>query len=82
MKIADLQTVLTKVQQITGEAEVILKDVETGAETVLQNIGLELGADGSVSSSVVTINHGPAAPDPEPAPATETPDTDTAATAG
>lgn len=74
MKISDLQGLLTKVGQYAQDAEIVLKDAESGAETVLQDVEIKLTADGTGTGSVV-LNHTAAAP----APASETTDQEPAA---
>lgn len=74
MTISEVQALLTKVQQVAGDADVVLRAAEGAAETVIQTVGIELGAGGNPASSEVTITHGPPAPAPAPAPA-QPPDT-------
>lgn len=66
MKISELQGLLSKVQNVVGDAEVILKAAEGGAETVLHTVGIELGASGDPTSQAVTVTHGEPAATPEP----------------
>lgn len=68
MKISELQALLAKVTNVVGDAEVILKAVESDAETVLKTVGIELGAGGDPTAAGVTISHGAPPPaDPTPA---------------
>lgn len=70
MKISELQAVLTKAQQVAGDADVILRDVEHDAETVVKSLGLELGVKaGDGNAATVTVTHGPADPATPAAPA-------------
>lgn len=71
MKISELQSLLSKVANVVGDAEIILKAVEGEAETVLKTVGIELGSGGDPTAAGVTISHGapePAAPAPAEAP--------------
>lgn len=67
MKVTELIGALQKAVQATGDGDVVLKHLEDGAETVLQSIGIHIGAGGDDPSSVVELEHG-AAPAPAPTP--------------
>ena len=62
MKISELQALLSKVANVVGDAEVILKAVESEAETVLHSVGITLGSNGDPATSTVTVEHGAPAP--------------------
>lgn len=66
MQVSELQSVLSRVVQLMGDGEVTLRDLATGAETVLQSVSVILaGLDGAPGSSV-QLGH--AVPAPAPAP--------------
>lgn len=71
MKISEVQGLLSKVQSITGDVEVVLKAAESEAETIIQSVAIELGADGGTPTTV-TVAHAPA-PEPTPAAPVEQP---------
>lgn len=60
MKISDVQALLSKVSNVAGDVELVLKAVEGEAETVIHSVGIELGAAGDATSAAATITHGPA----------------------
>ena len=59
---------LQRLVPLVGDAEVVLHDIATGAETVIQTLAVDLGAGGDATGSQVTVKHGvaPAAPAPAP----------------
>lgn len=57
MKISELSSALSKVSQIAGDVEVVLRDASTGAETELKTLGLKLDPSTGESGSSVTIEH-------------------------
>lgn len=64
MKISDLSAVLSRVQQIAGDVDVVFKDAESEAETVINDLGLHLDPSGSSDGGKLTITHGDAPPAP------------------
>lgn len=80
MTLSELLAGLQKLSQYAGDLPVVIKAVETEAETVFHSIGLQIDPSGNANGKV-TINHSvtPAtAPDVQvPAPAPDTQQTDT-----
>jgi hypothetical protein len=71
VKISDLTALLSRVQQIAGDVDVVLQAADTEAETVITDLGIHLDpASGSVGSSL-TITHGTAPAPPPAAPVDE-----------
>ena len=69
MKISELTQLLSKVTQLGGDLEVVLKAAEGEAETVITDLGIHLKPTGGGVQSTLTIEHGSAPPlAPEPAP--------------
>lgn len=71
MKISDLSAMLSKVTQLAGDLEVVLKAAEGEAETVITDLGIHLSPASGTAGSTLTIEHGtppPAVVEP-PAPA-------------
>lgn len=64
MKISDLTAVLSRVQQIAGDVEVVFKDAASEAETVINDLGLHLDPSGNSDGGKLTITHGDAPPAP------------------
>ena len=79
MLISELVSALNRVTQLAGDIPVVLKDVETEAETVLLSLGIKIDPAADTASSSVTIEHGPAPEPVTPAPATEPTPTEQAA---
>lgn len=71
MKISDLAALLSKVQQIAGDVDVVLEDAQTEASSVITDLGIHLDPSSGVPGGTLTIQHGQAPPAP-PSPA-ETP---------
>lgn len=74
MKISELTAALSRVQQIVGDADVVLKDAVSEAESVITKLGLDLGATGTATEGTLTLTHGEAPPAPvaeEPPPPAE-----------
>lgn len=69
MKISDLSALLTRVQQIAGDVDVVLKAAEGEAETVISNLGINLKPDASGPAGSLVIEHGEASAPPEADPA-------------
>lgn len=67
-RISELSAALGKVQQVAGDVPVILRDAESGAETVLLSLGINLDPSGDLAGGNVVFEHGQSAPVPEPAP--------------
>lgn len=67
LKISELVSALNKVSAAIGDSEVVFKAGAEDAETVLTAIELQLGADGTPTSTGVQLVHGPAPAEPEPA---------------
>lgn len=71
MKVSELTAALQKVQQVAGDVDVVLKDVEGGAETDLLSLGVHIGTSPDDQASRVELEHGtaqqPLPVDPEPA---------------
>ena len=68
MKLSELQTVLSKVSQIAGDVDVVLKAAEGDLETVITDLGIHLDPTSGNAGSTLTIEHGTAPPEPPPAP--------------
>ena len=71
MKLSDLQQLLTKVQTIAGDVEVVLKDAVSEAETVITDLGIHLDPTTAQAGGTLTIEHGVAAPAAAEGPAAE-----------
>jgi len=75
MKVSDLLAALQKVQQVAGDVDVVLKDVDQGVETALLSLGVHISASTGDTSGAVVFEHGhaqlppPAEPEPSPPPA-------------
>jgi hypothetical protein len=70
MKISDLTALLSRVQSIAGDVEVVLKAAETEVETVITDLGIHLDPTSAAAGGTLTIEHGTATP---PAPVTTAP---------
>lgn len=60
---------LQKLVPVVGDADVVLQDAESGAQSVVQSLSIDLDPSGEVASTVVTVKHGHkvgAEPEPEP----------------
>lgn len=68
MKLSELIAGLNKLTQFAGDLPVVIKDVESEAETVLHSIGVNIDPTSGTANGSVTINHG-TAPEPAPEPA-------------
>jgi len=68
LSITGIISTLQKLQQVVGDAPVILKSVEGAVETEIKSIGLTLTPEGDAAGSPVTLDHGPVEPTQEPAP--------------
>lgn len=74
MKLSELIAGLNKLTQFAGDLPVVIKNVESEAETVLHSIGINIDPSSGTANGSVTINHGTAPePAPEPAPAADQP---------
>lgn len=71
MKISDLSNLLTKVQSIAGDVEVVLKHAEQEAETVITDLGIHLDPQSATTTGSLVIEHDtapPVAAEPETSP--------------
>lgn len=57
MLISELQAVLDRAKQYAGDVEVILKDIETGAETAIHEIIPAVDALAGGAGGKVTLTH-------------------------
>jgi hypothetical protein len=64
VNISDVTAALTKVSQLVGDVPVVLRDLETDAETELKSLEVSIDAATGQTSSIVTVTHGPPAPAP------------------
>lgn len=69
MTLTELLSGLQKISQYAGDLPVVIKDIETEAETVFHSIGLQIDPSGAANGKV-TINHATTSP---PAPAEPVP---------
>lgn len=69
MTLAELIQGFQKFSQFAGDLPVVIRDVETEAETILHSIGIQVDPSGNATGKV-TINH--AATPPAPAVDTNT----------
>lgn len=71
MLISELLAALGKVNQLAGDIPIVLKHVESEAETELLSLGLHIDPTSAEVGGSVTLEHGtpPAAPAPTPTPA-------------
>lgn len=84
LKISQLAAALQKVQAAIGDADVVFKDAEADAQTVLSAIELQLGPDGNPTTSGVSLVHAKASEadksDDTPALTADTPPAEVAGT--
>lgn len=71
MKLSDLATLLARVQQFAGDVDIVLRDAETEAESVITDLGIHFDPTSGQTGGQLTVTHGqaPAAPPAEPEPA-------------
>lgn len=75
MKISDLTSLLSRVQSIAGDVEVVLKAAESEVETVITDLGIHLDPTSAAAGGTLTIEHGTAPPPPPvDAPSPDAPD--------
>lgn len=71
MNLQALIQALQSLVPLVADAPVILHDLESGAETVLHTIGVDVSVETGQPTGNVTLKHG--APAPAPAPPSEPP---------
>lgn len=64
MKLSELQALLSKAQTAVGDADVILKDAETAAETVVTDLTFKLDAATGAPGGTVVVGHNVSPPAP------------------
>lgn len=64
MKISDLSSLLTKVQSIAGDVEVVLKSAETELETVITDLAVHISPETGSTGGTLEVEHAPAVPAP------------------
>lgn len=76
MKVSALQGVLSRIQQIAGDVEVVIKAAEDGVSEAITDLEIHLDPNDAAAPGTVTAQLGPApaAPEPEAAPADPAPD--------
>lgn len=67
MKLSDLIAAGQKLTPLVGDAEVVLRDVDSDAKTVIHALSVDLDPSGDTTGNTVTVKHG-AASEPEPEP--------------
>jgi hypothetical protein len=63
VKVSELQGLLSKVQSVAGDVEVILKSAETEAQTVISDLAIHLDPSTGQTGGSLEVTHAPA---PEP----------------
>jgi hypothetical protein len=71
VKISELTALFAKVQNIAGDVEVALKNVESEAETVITDLTIHLSPADGATNGGLTIEHATAGP-PPPVPQADT----------
>ena len=62
MKLSDLQALLTKVQTIAGDVDVVLKAADTEAQTVISDLAIHLDPSTGQAGGTLEVTHAPAGP--------------------
>lgn len=60
MTLSELQGLLSKVQSIAGDVEIVLKDAVSEAETVITDLGIHLDPTSATAGGTLEVTHGPA----------------------
>lgn len=68
MKISELSNLLTKVQSIGGDLDVVLQDAKTELETVINDLAVHISPESGTVDGKLVIAHGDAPPVQEPLP--------------
>lgn len=68
MKASELSGALGRVQQVAGDVDVLLRDLDTGAVTALRSLGVHIDPSADGTGGTVYLEHN-AEPAPDPAPA-------------
>lgn len=66
MKISELSNLLTKVQSIGGDLDVVLHDAAEEAETVITDLAVHISPESGGVDGKLTITHGDAPPPAAP----------------
>lgn len=69
MKVSELSAALAKVQTIAGDAEIVLRDALSDAETVITDLGVKLDLTGGAKDGTLVVGHSAAEPVEPEAPA-------------
>lgn len=64
MKISELVAALQKIGQLIGDVPVVLRHLETAAETEIRSLGVSLDPVAETAASAVTLAHTEATPPP------------------
>jgi hypothetical protein len=68
MTLSQVIAALQKLTPLVGDAELVLSEVDSGAQTIIHSLSVDVSPTGDATGSTITVKHGASQAPPEPAP--------------